>query len=184
MYKLVKTGSIYNLPLEMYFCDNETDFNTIKNEVPIYTKVIIWQDSNNKTVAKIKLDSGWIQDRTGGASFGINYQIESTLPQTGEEGIIYLIPKTAETNNIYDEYMWINNTFEKIGTTEVDLSGYIPIVSNATGEVPKIKSNGKLESSGIAATNVALKSDFPIVTQEEYDELETKTAFLYLIREE
>jgi hypothetical protein len=27
--------------------------------------------------------------------------------------------------NVYDEYIWYNNAYEKIGTTDVDLSGYM-----------------------------------------------------------
>ena len=39
---------------------------------------------------------------------------------------IYLVPKTtAQTNNSFDEYMYINNTWERIGSTDVDLSGYV-----------------------------------------------------------
>ena len=54
------------------------------------------------------------------------------LPATGETNILYLVPvDDPETNNIYDEYIWAvqsDDTYgwEKLGTTEVDLSGYVP----------------------------------------------------------
>ena len=54
------------------------------------------------------------------------------LPATGETNVLYLVPvDDPETNNIYDEYIWAvqsDDTYgwEKIGTTEVDLSGYVP----------------------------------------------------------
>ena len=48
----------------------------------------------------------------------------STL--SGEKGKIYLIPNEGtENQNVYDEFVWTNNTWEKIGTTEVDLSDYV-----------------------------------------------------------
>lgn len=57
---------------------------------------------------------------------GIDYQIVSTLPSTGAKGTIYLLANSSsETQNIYDEYIYVNNNWEKIGTTAVDLSDYI-----------------------------------------------------------
>lgn len=56
---------------------------------------------------------------------GISYEIVSTLPATGQAGVIYLIANSGSAPNIYDEYIYVNNAFEKIGTTAVDLSGYV-----------------------------------------------------------
>jgi len=55
------------------------------------------------------------------------------LPQTGQNGVIYLVPNSGSVPNIYDEYVWYTNPsttppisgYEKIGTTAVDLSGYV-----------------------------------------------------------
>lgn len=55
---------------------------------------------------------------------GIEYQIVEELPGTGEKGVIYLISNSGTGQNIYDEYIWTGTTFEKIGTTDVDLSNY------------------------------------------------------------
>lgn len=56
---------------------------------------------------------------------GITYSIVTSLPSTGEAGVIYLVSNSGNNPNIYDEYIWVNNAFEKIGTTAVDLSGYL-----------------------------------------------------------
>lgn len=48
----------------------------------------------------------------------------STLPTTGEDGIIYLVPNNGTGQNVKDEYVWINGAYELLGTTAVDLSGY------------------------------------------------------------
>lgn len=52
------------------------------------------------------------------------FQIVEELPGTGENGVIYLISNSGTGQNIYDEYIWTGTTFEKIGTTDVDLSNY------------------------------------------------------------
>lgn len=42
-----------------------------------------------------------------------------------DEHTIYFVPKTkTEQNDVYDEFIYINNGWEHIGTTEVDLSSY------------------------------------------------------------
>lgn len=56
---------------------------------------------------------------------GISYSIVTQLPGTGEAGVIYLISNSGNNPNSYDEYIWITDKFEKIGTTDVDLSGYV-----------------------------------------------------------
>lgn len=56
---------------------------------------------------------------------GIEYSIVTQLPSTGEAGVIYLISNSGSNPNSYDEYIYVNSKFEKIGTTDVDLSGYV-----------------------------------------------------------
>lgn len=46
------------------------------------------------------------------------------LPETGTANVIYLVPNSGTGNNAKDEYMWISGKWEKIGSTDVDLSGY------------------------------------------------------------
>lgn len=60
-----------------------------------------------------------------GGITGVDYQIVQTLPATGTKGVIYLLSNSGTGTDIYDEYIWVNNAFEKIGTTAVDLSGYV-----------------------------------------------------------
>lgn len=55
---------------------------------------------------------------------GIDFQVVESLPETGTKGVIYLISNSGTGSNIYDEYIWVTNRFEKIGTTEIDLSNY------------------------------------------------------------
>lgn len=63
---------------------------------------------------------------------GISYEVVSTLPATGAAGTIYLISNSGSGQNIYDEYIWTGSAFEKIGTTDVDLSGYQPLMTAIT----------------------------------------------------
>lgn len=49
------------------------------------------------------------------------FQVVSELPSTGSEGIVYLVGTQAP----YTMYIWENNAFLNIGTTEVNLDGYV-----------------------------------------------------------
>ena len=64
-------------------------------------------------------------------SAGVTYLVVDSLPSTGVNGTIYLVPKQdAETGDVYDEYIWLPARglvpahFEHIGSTVVDLSNY------------------------------------------------------------
>ena len=56
----------------------------------------------------------------------LDIQVVQTLPQSDiSTHTIYLVPsQSAGQQDAYDEYIYVNNAWEKIGTTAVDLSAY------------------------------------------------------------
>lgn len=59
---------------------------------------------------------------------GIEFTIVETLPVVGDKGKIYLVNNSTDVEkNNYDEYIWVSNEYgyEKIGSSSVDLSGYV-----------------------------------------------------------
>ena len=73
---------------------------------------------------------------------GFKTQVEqdrSILQTTGQEKILYFIPKTtAKPSDGYDEYVYSNNAWEQIGVTDVDLSS---IDYNSLRNKPTINGN-------------------------------------------
>lgn len=57
----------------------------------------------------------------------LSFEVVQTKPtQNIKTNVIYLIPKSeSETGNIYEEWIYINNSWELIGTTNIDLSDYV-----------------------------------------------------------
>lgn len=53
--------------------------------------------------------------------------IVNELPLAGEKMTLYLVQKEGTNNDVYDEYIWIEQTssFEHLGTTAVDLTNYV-----------------------------------------------------------
>lgn len=54
----------------------------------------------------------------------ITFSVVQSLPATGANGTIYLVSNGGTGTNGYDEYIYVNSAWEKIGTTDVDLSDY------------------------------------------------------------
>lgn len=70
----------------------------------------------------------------------VDFLIVQTLPTEDiSTSTIYLVPKsTSQTQNVYDEYVYINNDWEIIGTTQIDLSNYwskTDLVAITTAEI-------------------------------------------------
>ncbi len=69
----------------------------------------------------------------------VNYEIVQNLPTTGISTSTVYLHKDG-TNTYYDQWMYINNAWQHLGTTEVDMSEYakltdiptVPTVNNAT----------------------------------------------------
>ena len=65
------------------------------------------------------------------------FSVVNELPQTGEKGIIYLVAHAHGTGDIYDEYIWVTDKFEKIGNTDIELSSYVTD-DELTAEINKL----------------------------------------------
>ncbi len=77
---------------------------------------------------------------------GIEFSVVSSLPSSGEKGVIYLVANGGKTKNIYDEYIWITDKFEKIGSTEIDLTPYMKKSSGEKGVIYLVANGGKTKN--------------------------------------
>lgn len=56
---------------------------------------------------------------------GMKVEVVTELPETGEGNTVYLVPKqSGSTGDLFDEYLYINNAWEHIGSADIDLSDY------------------------------------------------------------
>lgn len=100
--------------------------------------------------------------------------VVTSLPATGDAATIYLLKTSdTETGNLYTEYIYVNNTWEELGTQTLDLSGYATTSAMNTalaGKVDKETGKGlskndftdayktKLDGIATGATNVIVDS--------------------------
>ena len=85
----------------------------------------ITADSTNANAAGSKAVYDFVTKAIADIS-GFHAEIVSELPETGKTNILYLVAKAeAASGDGYDEYLYINNTWERVGSTDIDLSGYV-----------------------------------------------------------
>ena len=141
----------------------------------------------------------------------MDIQVVQTLPvQDISTTTIYLVPKTtAETNDAYDEYIYVSNAWEHIGSTDIDLTDYVTNTDYASygkGGVIKVDgafstfiTDGKLKCSSKTYADYQNSSSYAFIakgtlenvitgkglnqivtlTQSEYDALVTKDSNTY-----
>jgi hypothetical protein len=113
--------------------------------------------------------SGNVISATGaGGGVGFDVIVVQELPESGEKGIIYLVPKDSAAPDVYDEYVWVTttSTFELIGSTRVDLTGYATkedlnaVLPDQTGNAGKfLKTDGSEASWGETLPYTEYSSD-------------------------
>lgn len=119
--KLIKldTLSYYDAKLKLFLTSNYaaiSDIPTVPTTVSSFTNDAGYQNASQVSTA--------INTAIAGIS-GISFEIVQTLPATGDPGTIYFVlDSQGPTGDIYAEWIYINNAWEKIGTTAVDLTGY------------------------------------------------------------
>jgi hypothetical protein len=67
----------------------------------------------------------YLMGKKSGGAKGLQVEVVTELPEIGEADILYLVPKEdTGDNDIFDEYLWVDNDWEHIGSTDIDLSNY------------------------------------------------------------
>ena len=104
-------------------------------------------DNNSKQIANTEYVTTAITNAIAGVTQFDTF-VSVSLPETGKKGVIYFIPEIdSKEGNLYIEYLWVDNKFEKIGSTKIDLSGYVnSIETTGTGNAitSATISNGKI----------------------------------------
>ncbi|MCM1363396.1 MAG: hypothetical protein NC215_00230 [Ruminococcus sp.] len=101
--------------------------------VPLLSTDLATDKSSTMKAASAKAVADYVASAVSGFSSisfkileGTEYNHDTLVPTVaGESNYIYLVPFGSKANDSYKEYIWLNGTFECIGTTDVDLSGYV-----------------------------------------------------------
>lgn len=125
----VKTTHVVEIETGIPMSNNNTDnYNSLTNKPQINGITL----SGNKTTDELNLQpkgdyatKDYVEQEIATFDF---IKIVTELPETGLVNRTYFVPKTnTETNDLYDEYMWVDDKWELVGTKqiEVDLTDYV-----------------------------------------------------------
>lgn len=106
--------------------DTTTSSSTVWSSSKVSTEIGAKTEINDSAITSANTwSANKINSLISGLT-GIDFEIVQSLPtQDISTHTIYLLPKsTSKTNNVYDEYIYVNNAWELIGDTTVDLSNY------------------------------------------------------------
>lgn len=148
--KLIKLDTLgyYDAKLKLFLTNNYaavSDIPVVPTTVSSFTNDAGYQNASQVSEA--------INTAISGIT-GISFEIVQALPATGDPGTIYLmLSSSGAPGDIYDEYIYINNAWEKIGTTAVDLSTYTQWDSQ----------NEELEVNGTAIYCFAVNADIDLL---------------------
>lgn len=119
--------------------------HTVDSDVPYGAKFTdtVYDDTEVKEQIKQALSDAKVYTDEEIAKFDFIYVVD-TLPSTGLPNRIYLVPKTdTQTQDLFDEYVWINDKWEWITTKqiEVDLTPYAT-KTEVSNKVDKVSGKG------------------------------------------
>lgn len=119
----IKTSQLINdknyiiqsdIPTQLSSFENDSGFidNTVDNLINYYTKSNTYSKNEvNNLISTIPT---------------MSIKIVSELPASGNSKFIYLMAASqTEDNNYYNEYLWTGSAYEMIGSTAVNLDGYL-----------------------------------------------------------
>lgn len=119
---LARIEDLINLRADINEVDSELQTQITAQAAEIATKQDQLTAGDN-----IIISNNVISATGAGGGAGFDIVVVQELPATGQKGIIYLLAKDGTAPDVYDEYVWIDatQTFELIGTTQVDLTDYV-----------------------------------------------------------
>ena len=134
---VVDANKVANVTMPTKVSDLQNDSGFISNTVNNLTNYYLKSETYTKTEV----------DTLIGQISTLHLEVVQVLPtQDISLNTIYLVPKqSAGTQNVYDEYIYVNNAWEHIGDTEVDLSNYYTKTQTDTlldGKVDKVSGKG------------------------------------------
>lgn len=148
-YAMTKRGSLDNQVTYEFICDTIADMNKIQKQYRTIgsTAIVLSNDEEQMEVyisnsmhewKLISFNSSEIIS-SGGLSIHICAQneVSNNLPNisTPDESTIYLVPSSENSNNLYIEYIWVNNNWEKFGINDIDITSIIDDTSTANNKV-------------------------------------------------
>ena len=118
---------------------------------------VIVSDSNAIIVEVTGVGAGGSGGSGGIDTPSLKFEVVSALPAAGEDGIIYLVPTGETGDHRYEEWVWVNGSYEQMGTASLDLSGFAVLEGGNTFTGDQTIAGDVTVSGDITASNEHLR---------------------------
>ena len=151
------TISVIGMPENISDLTNDSGFVTIEDVIDDS------ESSSGKTYSSTKINE-LISNLNQ-----FNVVVVNELPSAGTSHTLYFVPQSgASGSDVMDEYMWIENTWELVGTTRIDLSQYYTVAeTNALLDekqgVLTAGANVTIDSGNTISVDVATENTLGVV---------------------
>ena len=136
---MTKQGNQDNVVTYEHYCDTKADLvNIPKSQTTLGSTAVVLKDENNELGIYIAgSDKQWAavtMSSSGGGAVSLdfihicsqneydNQTLEPTI-ELPEENIFYLVPNSGSGNNLFDEWIYVDDGWEKFGTGVVGATG-------------------------------------------------------------
>ena len=138
--------------------ESVNDINQINGNISLTLDDV--PDGDGRKMAGLATET-YVNSAIGNVN-SFNVLVVQSLPTVDiQQHTIYFVPKTpSENGDVYDEYMYINNAWEHIGTSAADLSSYYTKAECNDAFAVKSHTHNYAGSDGVGgAANLAKKLD-------------------------
>lgn len=123
MFILLKSGTMLNTVWLQDYYQGKHDKTKLIYLMVNGTKIVEEYDSEQEVQDKVQEITENIN--SGSTTPKFNIKVVNELPTTNiSETTIYLLRTGDEEDNMYSEYIYVNNDWELLGTQKLDLSNY------------------------------------------------------------
>lgn len=182
MHILTKRGSLDNVITYEHYCDAKSDLANIpKSQITLGSTAIVLQDEEGGMGIYIAgSDKQWVAVSTSNGGSGgattlefihicgsSEYDSQSLTPtvEDPEENIFYLVPNGGLNSDLFDEWIWVNEKWEKFGVGQVGPKGdtgpqgttFTPTVSSA-GVISWTNDGGKTNPADVNLVNAVINA--------------------------
>lgn len=138
LYETIQESKSSKTNLDSTIQQSTAKDQELENHITEINKII----ADGKAVTKDELKEEIIKLK------GISIEVLDTLPESGKSGVIYFIKSTTQDEqNLFDEYAWVNDKWEMIGSKSIDLSQYATVESVDELETNVYTYIGELDST-------------------------------------
>lgn len=139
--KIIKGDIMSKIPTDAQWSDLASRIKAKADASSIPTNVSsLTNDADYQTGTQV---SSTVASAIAGVT-QFDYQVVQSLPATGVKGTIYLVPNGGAGQDVYNEFVYVNNAWEQIGSNFI-----LPTASASTLGGIKVGSGLSIDANGV-----------------------------------